>query len=124
MIGSPETSNTPSTVEYPVYSLFVPLKISAPNRVRVIIAVKNPCKQFTKLSRLHQLLPVLSTQGFEDFHLQGMHGMDHDGFLSLPAVLGSSGTSHAVKQQLSDDEMGLLQKSAKLMAEVQLGLKF
>lgn len=61
---------------------------------------------------------------FDYFHPQGLHGVDGEVFLSLPAVLGASGVSHAVTQNLGDDEKEELQKSAKLMEEVQKGLTF
>ncbi|KAH1003424.1 hypothetical protein HUJ04_003352 [Dendroctonus ponderosae] len=54
----------------------------------------------------------------------GLHGVDGEVFLSLPAVLGARGISHAVTQNLGEDEKEELQKSAKLMEEVQKGLTF
>ncbi|KAH1009970.1 hypothetical protein HUJ05_004337 [Dendroctonus ponderosae] len=47
----------------------------------------------------------------------GLHGVDGEVFLSLPAVLGARGISHAVTQNLGEDEKEELQKSAKLMEE-------
>ncbi|XP_030745188.1 L-lactate dehydrogenase [Sitophilus oryzae] len=57
-------------------------------------------------------------------YVKGLHGLEHDVFLSVPAVLGAGGISHAVSQPLSDDERENLHKAATLMAEVQKGLKF
>lgn len=55
---------------------------------------------------------------------QGLHGIDQDVFLSVPAVLGENGISSIVKQLLNPQENEALLKSASLMAEVQNGLKF
>ncbi|XP_019770852.1 L-lactate dehydrogenase isoform X2 [Dendroctonus ponderosae] len=57
-------------------------------------------------------------------YVKGLHGVDGEVFLSLPAVLGARGISHAVTQNLGEDEKEELQKSAKLMEEVQKGLTF
>nr|CAD7576319.1 unnamed protein product [Timema californicum] len=53
----------------------------------------------------------------------GQHGIDKEVFLSLPCVLGENGVTHIVKQPLTDEEVAMLQKSAKLMDEVQSNLK-
>ncbi|KAF7265287.1 L-lactate dehydrogenase-like isoform X4 [Rhynchophorus ferrugineus] len=57
-------------------------------------------------------------------YVKDLHGIDQDVFLSVPAVLGAGGISHAVSQKLSDAEKASLYKSASIMAEVQSGLKF
>ncbi|CAL7935480.1 unnamed protein product [Xylocopa violacea] len=54
----------------------------------------------------------------------GYHGIDKDVFLSLPCTLGESGVNCIVQQKLTDDETGLLQKSANMMHDVQKDLKF
>nr|CAD7201527.1 unnamed protein product [Timema douglasi] len=55
--------------------------------------------------------------------VKGQHGIDKEVFLSLPCVLGENGVTHIVKQPLTDEEVAMLQKSAKLMDEVQSNLK-
>lgn len=55
---------------------------------------------------------------------QGEHGINEQVYLSLPCVLTSNGVSHIVKQILTESETNQLQKSAKLMHDVQVGLKF
>ncbi|XP_017780498.1 PREDICTED: L-lactate dehydrogenase isoform X2 [Nicrophorus vespilloides] len=57
-------------------------------------------------------------------HVKGLHDIEQDVFLSLPAVLGEEGVTDVVNQILSVEEKGKLQSSAKLMAEVQDGLRF
>ncbi|ETN57958.1 l-lactate dehydrogenase [Anopheles darlingi] len=54
----------------------------------------------------------------------GEHGITDDVYLSLPCVLGRNGVSHVVKQILTPEETQKLQASAKLMAQVQAGIKF
>ncbi|XP_050090453.1 L-lactate dehydrogenase [Anopheles aquasalis] len=54
----------------------------------------------------------------------GEHGITDDVYLSLPCVLGRNGVSHVVKQILTTEETEKLQASAKLMAQVQAGIKF
>lgn len=56
--------------------------------------------------------------------LQGEHGISKEVYLSLPCVLTSNGVSHIVRQILTDSETTQLQKSAELMHQVQIGLKF
>ncbi|XP_066142064.1 L-lactate dehydrogenase isoform X1 [Euwallacea fornicatus] len=57
-------------------------------------------------------------------YVKGLHDIDNGVFLSVPAVLGANGVSHAVTQNLSKDERLHLQGSAKLMEDVQKSLKF
>ncbi|XP_066250911.1 L-lactate dehydrogenase isoform X1 [Euwallacea similis] len=57
-------------------------------------------------------------------YVKGLHGVEQDVFLSVPAVLGENGISYIVKQSLSPHENEALLKSASLMAEVQDGLNF
>jgi len=45
-------------------------------------------------------------------------------FLSLPCVLADSGVTKIIQQKLSEEEIGLLCKSAGLMCEVQKELQF
>lgn len=52
------------------------------------------------------------------------HGMDKEVFLSLPCVLGENGVTHIIKQPLTDEEKAMLHKSANLMHEIQMGIKF
>jgi len=56
--------------------------------------------------------------------VKGIHGIDDEVFLSVPCVLNANGVTSIVQQKLSADEVAKLQASAKLMAEVQAGLKF
>ncbi|CAK1588091.1 unnamed protein product [Parnassius mnemosyne] len=57
-------------------------------------------------------------------YLKGLHGIEHDVFLSLPCVLGHCGISDVICQPLTDKELAQLRKSAELMAQVQAGIKF
>jgi len=57
-------------------------------------------------------------------NVKGHHGITEDVFLSLPAVLGENGVTHVIKQTLTKEEIDQLQKSAKTLNEVQVGLKF
>lgn len=54
----------------------------------------------------------------------GEHGINDEVYLSLPCVLGRNGVSHVVKQILTEAETKKLQDSARIMAEVQSGIKF
>ncbi|XP_058462563.1 L-lactate dehydrogenase [Malaya genurostris] len=56
--------------------------------------------------------------------VSGEHGINDEVYLSLPCVLGRNGVSHVVKQILTAEETNKLQTSAKIMAEVQAGIKF
>jgi len=56
-------------------------------------------------------------------NVKGLHGIDNgDVYLSLPCVLGSTGITHVVKQNLNTDEVNQLQASAKQLFEVQNSL--
>ncbi|ENN71015.1 hypothetical protein YQE_12415, partial [Dendroctonus ponderosae] len=57
-------------------------------------------------------------------YVKGLHQVEQDVFLSVPAVLGENGISLIVKQRLTPEENQSLLKSASVMAEVQEGLKF
>lgn len=57
-------------------------------------------------------------------HVQGLHGIKEDVYLSLPAVLGEDGVSDVIKQALTDDERDHLHKSAAIMEEVQKNLQY
>lgn len=57
-------------------------------------------------------------------HVKGLHGIEDDVFLSLPAVLGENGVSDVIKQTLTEEEMQRLHKSSDIMAEVQKNLQF
>nr|XP_022915803.1 L-lactate dehydrogenase B chain-like isoform X2 [Onthophagus taurus]XP_022915804.1 L-lactate dehydrogenase B chain-like isoform X2 [Onthophagus taurus] len=53
-------------------------------------------------------------------HIKGCrHGVDKDVFLSLPCIIGSSGVVNIVRQNLSDLEKDMIQKSADYMNELQ-----
>ncbi|KAJ8945961.1 hypothetical protein NQ318_016789 [Aromia moschata] len=56
--------------------------------------------------------------------VKGMHNLDFDVFLSLPAVLGSEGVTDVLVQKLTSSERCSLKFSAALMAEVQAGIQF
>lgn len=57
-------------------------------------------------------------------YVKGLHDIDQDVFLSVPAVLGLNGISNIVRQQLNPSEHEAVLKSAHLMGQVQEGLKF
>lgn len=53
-----------------------------------------------------------------------MHGIEEEVFLSLPVVLGENGVVAIIKQTLTPSEVESLQKSAKIMQEVQQNLQY
>ena len=57
-------------------------------------------------------------------YVKGVHGIEQDVFLSVPAVLGLNGISYIVKQELNGQEHEAVLKSANLMGQVQDGLRF
>ena len=57
-------------------------------------------------------------------NINGIHGIKDDIFLSLPAVVGSNGLTHVIKQELQPKEIEQLQKSSKQLLEIQNGIKF
>ncbi|KAF2883510.1 hypothetical protein ILUMI_22683 [Ignelater luminosus] len=56
--------------------------------------------------------------------VKGLHGIKRDVFLSLPVILGENGVSDIVKQQLTQNELDALKKSAELIHEVQANIIF
>ncbi|KAI6184544.1 Lactate malate dehydrogenase domain containing protein [Aphelenchoides bicaudatus] len=52
-------------------------------------------------------------------NVKGFHGIDTDVYLSLPCVLGATGISHVVKQQLDEKELAQLKKSADSLFKIQ-----
>lgn len=58
------------------------------------------------------------------FDLQGFHCIQDEVFLSLPAAVGVDGISKVVNQKLTPSEVQQLQESARVIAEVQKGIKF
>jgi len=56
-------------------------------------------------------------------NVKGFHGINNDVYLSLPCVLGSEGITDVVKQNLNEQEIHQLQKSAEQINEVQQSLK-
>ncbi|XP_022915805.1 L-lactate dehydrogenase [Onthophagus taurus] len=56
--------------------------------------------------------------------VKGFHGIDKEVFLSLPSVLGANGLTDVVIQPLTCKEKEALQESAKIMAQVQMGIKW
>ncbi|CAI2341082.1 unnamed protein product [Caenorhabditis sp. 36 PRJEB53466] len=55
-------------------------------------------------------------------NVKGFHGINDDVYLSLPVVLGSSGLTHVVKQNLTEAEIAKLHSSAEALLEVQNGI--
>ncbi|CAD6197711.1 unnamed protein product [Caenorhabditis auriculariae] len=55
-------------------------------------------------------------------NVNGFHGLTDDVYLSLPVVLGASGITHVVKQNLASHEVEKLHKSSRALLEVQNGL--
>ncbi|KAJ8985532.1 hypothetical protein NQ317_019915 [Molorchus minor] len=55
--------------------------------------------------------------------IKGLHDLDFEVFLSLPAVLGSEGITNIVVQKLSPSERCSLKFSAAMMSEVQAGIQ-
>ncbi|KAI1699973.1 lactate/malate dehydrogenase, NAD binding domain-containing protein [Ditylenchus destructor] len=55
-------------------------------------------------------------------NVNGIHGIAHDVYLSLPSVLGANGLTHVVKQNLLPKEREQLHKSAEQLATIQANL--
>ncbi|KAL3275193.1 hypothetical protein HHI36_019962 [Cryptolaemus montrouzieri] len=55
-------------------------------------------------------------------NVKGIHGIEEDVFLSLPAILGTNGLTKIVRQKLEEQEMEKLRQSARVIDEVQQGL--
>ncbi|KAI1705280.1 lactate/malate dehydrogenase, NAD binding domain-containing protein [Ditylenchus destructor] len=55
-------------------------------------------------------------------NVNGVHGIAHDVYLSLPSVLGANGLTHIVKQNLLPKEREQLHKSAEQIAKIQADL--
>uniref|UniRef100_A0A914VA42 L-lactate dehydrogenase n=1 Tax=Plectus sambesii TaxID=2011161 RepID=A0A914VA42_9BILA len=56
-------------------------------------------------------------------NVKGLHDIDGDVYLSLPAVLGEKGITHIVKQLLTPAEKEKLEKSVKQLSDLQKSLK-
>jgi len=55
--------------------------------------------------------------------IQDYHGIKQNVFISLPCVLGENGVTHIINQNLTPDEVSLLQFSANSIFDVQTKLK-
>ncbi|CAG9864519.1 unnamed protein product [Phyllotreta striolata] len=55
--------------------------------------------------------------------VKGMHNLDQEVFLSLPAVLGSNGVEKVVLQKLASNERCALKFTAAMLEEIQGGIK-
>lgn len=60
----------------------------------------------------HRVLPL-------SVPVKGLHGILHDVYLSLPAVLGAEGVSEVLNVKLDEEELGKLRASAATIAAVQ-----
>lgn len=56
--------------------------------------------------------------------INGQYDINYEVFLSLPSVLEQNGVVAIIKQQLSEEEKQKLRESARIIKEVQDGLKF
>lgn len=56
--------------------------------------------------------------------VKGLHGLEYEVFLSLPAELGANGVEAIVKQDLSSSERCALKFCAAAMSDVQDGIQF
>ena len=56
--------------------------------------------------------------------VQGHHGIEEEVFLSLPCVVGESGITHVLQQNLTESERQKLQESAKTLHKVIEAIKF
>lgn len=54
--------------------------------------------------------------------VEGIHGVSHPVFLSVPCVLGENGITDIIQQTLTEEEKAQLQKSAATLHEVQSNL--
>ncbi|KAK9882451.1 hypothetical protein WA026_021481 [Henosepilachna vigintioctopunctata] len=52
-------------------------------------------------------------------YVKGIHGIEEEVFLSLPAILGTNGLTRIVKQKLENEEIDKLKNSAQVISEVQ-----
>lgn len=98
-----------------VESAYEVIKLKGYTSWAIGLSVSNICNA---IFRNTQSIKVVST------HVQGIHGITEDVFLSLPAVLAGNGVSQVVLQDLTDVEKGKLKKSAELIQEVQNGLQY
>lgn len=57
-------------------------------------------------------------------NVKGFHGITQDVCLSLPCVIGESGITNVLKQDLRQDEIKKLQTSAKSISDIIKGIEF
>lgn len=69
------------------------------------------------LSDTEEIFPVSTS-------IKGLHGVQEDVFISLPAVLTSSGVRDVVNLKLDKDEFEKLNESVQAMLKIQQGIKF
>ncbi|XP_010020786.1 PREDICTED: L-lactate dehydrogenase B chain isoform X2 [Nestor notabilis] len=78
------------------------------------LSVAQLCETMLKnLCRVHSVSTLV----------KGMYGIENDVFLSLPAVLNSSGLTNVINQKLKDDEVAQLKKSAATLWNIQKDIK-
>nr|CAH7746537.1 unnamed protein product [Callosobruchus chinensis] len=70
-------------------------------------------------SLVHTILKNVNGVHAVSTFIRGLHGIQDDVFLSLPAVLGEDGLVSIVSQKLTEEEVSALQKSAKILGEQQ-----
>ena len=79
-----------------------------------------PSARYRDIWMLH-LVKKISNNLSLLFH-QGIHGVQHPVFLSVPCVLGENGITDVIQQTLTEGERNQLQKSAATLNEVQSNL--
>lgn len=73
-------------------------------------------------SLTHTILHNSSNVHAVSTFVKGIHGIEDEVFLSVPAALGECGVTKIVIQPLNEEEHASLLKSAKLMVDIQKGL--
>ncbi|XP_052746572.1 L-lactate dehydrogenase isoform X2 [Bicyclus anynana] len=77
------------------------------------------------LSQLaHAILTNANSVHAVSTYVKGEHGVEDEVFLSLPCVLGFNGVSDVIRQPLTEKEIYQLRASARIMVQVQVGIKF
>ncbi|NXK78412.1 LDHB dehydrogenase, partial [Amazona guildingii] len=97
-----------------VESAYEVIKLKGYTNWAIGLSVAELCETMLKnLCRVHSVSTLV----------KGMYGIDNDVFLSLPAVLCSSGLTSVINQKLKDDEVAQLKKSADTLWNIQKDLK-
>jgi L-lactate dehydrogenase len=97
-----------------INSAYEIIKLKGYTNWSIGIMVSTLCNTILKNQRL---IYTLSTCA------QGFHGIGEEVFVSLPVVIGESGITSVFNQKLSESELGKIQKSAKALRDIIVGIK-